>query len=87
MKFTVLWRPAAEARLADLWTRVPNQSAFTDAANTIDRLLRDDPLGQGESRDGTERILFQPPLAVLYDVSEQDRMVYVIAVGLTPRLS
>lgn len=83
MKFTVLWRPVAEARLADLWLKSPNRAAIAAAADAIDALLQSDPLEQGESRDGTERIIFKSPLAVLYDVREEDRIVYVLAVGLS----
>jgi len=43
MIFTVVWRPEAERALADLWNRAEDRQAITDAADTIDALLRTGP--------------------------------------------
>ncbi len=80
MIFTVLWQQRAEARLADLWTQGPDRNAIAEAADEIDRLLQRDPQSRGESRDLGERILFVPPLSVLFSVDEADRKVYVMLV-------
>jgi hypothetical protein len=58
--------------------------AVTAATDSIDRLLRDDPLKHGESRDGTVRVLIVAPLAVLYEVCEQDLLVQVLSVRHLP---
>jgi hypothetical protein len=81
MNFTVLWRPVAENKLADMWINDPDRAAIAAAADAIDHLLQVDPLGQGESREGDKRILFYPPLAVLYQVAENDRLVHVLTIG------
>jgi hypothetical protein len=83
MKHTVVWQPAAERHLADLWTNAPDRNAVATAADTIDRQLSRDPLTWGEARSGPTRIMFVPPLAVLFDLSEPDRMVSVWAVWRT----
>lgn len=85
MNYTVVWLPSAEQALADLWTRGPDRDAVTAAANTVDSVLRRDPLRVGESRLGGHRILFMPPLMILYEVQELDRVVTVEAVKRSRR--
>jgi hypothetical protein len=79
MKFTVVWKPTAADKLADLWTVGPDRAAITQAANLIDRLLQNDPLRQGEERGDDTRILIEAPLAVYYSVSQADCLVTVHA--------
>jgi len=80
MRFTVVYLPSAERQLAALWLSAADQSAVTRASDTIDRLLTSTPLIVGESRVSNLRILFEEPLAVLYDVREADHLVKVWAV-------
>jgi hypothetical protein len=77
MNFTVIYRRSAEDHLTVLWTKGPDRQAISRAANEIDARLGKNPLLEGESRSETTRILFVPPLAVLYEVSDSDRMVFV----------
>jgi plasmid stabilization system protein ParE len=85
MNYTVLWTPLAEQELARLWTNAPDRNAVTAAADVIDDLLGRDPLSQGEARADDTRLLFVPPLTVLFQVSEADRTVHVLRVGLSRR--
>ena len=80
MRYTVLWSRVAEERLAFHWTDAPNRQAVTEAANAIDKVLQTDPDNLGESHPDGTRILFVPPLGILYYVSEQDRVVSVLTV-------
>jgi hypothetical protein len=80
MIFTVIWLPATEQELAALWLDATTRSRITVAADNIDRLLRRNADQVGESREKDQRILFEDPLAVLYRVKEQDRLVEVIHV-------
>ena len=84
MSYTVVWKPSAESQLAHFWTSASDRPAITAAADEIDRLLRQNPLEQGESRSGKRRVLFVPPLAVFFEVHEQDRLVTVLRVILLP---
>ena len=43
MRWTVVYRPAAENELIDLWVAAPDQADVTRAANLIERKLRRDP--------------------------------------------
>ena len=84
MRFTVVWRPVAEQRLADIWIAAPDRGAVTKAASRIDTWLAKDPLLVGEARESATRILVEPPLAIYFDVSEPDRLVTVWAVWRYP---
>jgi hypothetical protein len=78
MKYTVVYRPSAEGNLANLWTEGPDRQAIARAADEIDARLATQPHVEGESRSQSTRVLFVEPLAVLFEVSEPDRMVYVL---------
>ncbi len=80
MKWTVVWNPAAEADLAELWIAAPDQIAVTQAANLMEHRLHRDPYTFSESREENSRVMFEPPLAISYDVSDDDRLVTVWAV-------
>lgn len=84
MKYTVVWRPSAENKLAEIWMTSTDQSAVTTAADAIDTLLAASPLSVGESRwrDGV-RLFTVTPLSVYYDVSPADCCVEVWAVWYT----
>lgn len=75
MKYTLIWKPTAEAELASLWTSAEDRQAITAAADAIDVLLRTDPNIRGESRSGPLRVLLVPPLGVDFEVYEAERRV------------
>ncbi len=83
MSYDVVWRPAAEDGLADVWAAAADRAAVSEAANEVDRALAQRPWTAGESRVGTTRILIEEPLAVLYEVVEDDRRVFVLDVWQT----
>ena len=80
MKYTVVWKQAAEDELARLWTETADRNAVRRAADYMEKLLAMRPLALGESRTGSMRIAFEAPLGMFYDVSEQDRIVSVVRV-------
>ena len=67
MKFTVVWKPSAETKLAEIWTDATDRQTVSDAANSIDLLLRSFPIQVGESRKHDTRILSVSPLSVYFD--------------------
>jgi plasmid stabilization system protein ParE len=85
MTYTVVWRPSAERTLAEIWISAGDRRMVTDAANSIDALLRAAPLEVGESRMANTRILTVLPLSVYYDVRADDRLVAVWAVWRVPK--
>lgn len=64
------WHEQALDELADLWVRItPAERNLVEAAvDRVNRLLRDDPWPQGESRAGDERVLVVDPLTVWFDI-------------------
>ena len=80
MNYAVIWLPLAIDQLAEAWRTSVNRNAVTAASHNIDMALGTDPYGFGESREGNERIGFEPPLNVLYRVVKEDRHVYVISI-------
>jgi mRNA-degrading endonuclease RelE of RelBE toxin-antitoxin system len=85
MIYTVLWRPLAEQQLAQLWLDAADRDATASAADFIDKTLRRDPEEKGESRADNSRVLFVPPLVVLFKVEDEDRIVHVTGVARTRR--
>lgn len=85
--FQVLWEKAALNELTALWLRADSvtRKSITAAVAVIDDRLKLDADTEGESRDGTQRLSFVPPLAVLFQVSEPDRSVTVLQVGWSRR--
>ena len=78
--YTVLWVPAAEAELAELWSTARDRARLATAANEIDLQLRLTPEEQGESRAAGRRILLVAPLGVTFEVLASDRIVRVLDV-------
>lgn len=80
MTYTVVWRPSAERRLAEFWTNASDRPSITNAADSIDALLRSNPRQVGEPRRQSHHFLTIPPLSIYYDVHDDDRVVAVWAV-------
>jgi hypothetical protein len=81
MTFFVTWLPGALARLADIWMASTDRAAVTAASHRLDQRLAADPVNEGESRGGTDRIAFEAPLQILFRVDAANRTVHVTAVG------
>ena len=76
-RFTVVWAPDAEDQLAEIWTNAADRVAVTAAANSIDRELGEDPVRIGTAdSEGLFRVV-RPPLLVLFEVREPDRIVEI----------
>ena len=50
MRYTVVWKPQAERRLAELWMEADDPERLADAANLIERELAIAPTAVGEQR-------------------------------------
>jgi hypothetical protein len=83
MNYSVDWTDEADKQLADIWINASDRDDVTAAANRVEFLWRRDPLGQGESRAGDDRLMFEEPLSVYYRVDPVNHMVWVISVGRT----
>ena len=82
MKFAVVWNLAPTQVVDDAWhaASAADQRRIVQAIETIDRLLSNDPLLPGESRqDATTRVLSYPPVTVHYRVIQRLQLVRVFA--------
>jgi hypothetical protein len=82
---TVIWTTRSLGQLARIWTDHPaERQAVTQATALIDAELSRNPASKGtEEAEGLRR-LRMPPLTVLYEVRELDRIVEIVAVKLIP---
>lgn len=81
MRFTVTWRPDAEAKLARIWLDSEDREAVQAASDQFDEILRHSPELMGHPFFG-DRVFFISPLAVVFEVSEPDRLVRIWDVWL-----
>ena len=85
MKFTVVWKPAAERQLAEIWLTATDRRAITTATEELESALATRPEDIGESRPLDCRIAFVQPLAVTFRVNIADRLVEVVSIrGINP---
>ena len=75
---TVVWHEKALEDLAAIWLASEQQQAVTESVTRIDRILRTDPSAKGVDFYG-DRLLVVLPLAVVYAVKDQDRIVDILA--------
>jgi hypothetical protein len=81
--YTVVWIPRAEDQLAQIWLDATNRRAVNDAVIAIDALLSRDAPQRGDAEHEGFRRLRVPPLTVLFDAREADRVAEVVAVKRT----
>ncbi len=79
MSYDVDWDAVADD-LAAVWMNAADPAAVTAAVHSIDRQLQRDPWACGESRGGTDGIVFDGPIVVYYRIDEPNR-VTVLSVG------
>jgi hypothetical protein len=85
MKYTVTWEQTALAALAKLWCDHPNlHNEIQKASDEIDRVLLRNPYRFDVFYHESTCELGVPPLAVLYRVYDDDRLVKVLAIKLIP---
>ena len=80
--FRVEWLREAVSELADLWIKAdsPFRQVITEATHALDQELQADPFRGSESREEEVRTLFSDPLAILFEVDPQQRIVWILHV-------
>ena len=79
---TIVWVSDAESELAEIWLASESRDRVTVAANAIDFALRADAESAGSPLAEGMRAVDEPPLRVLFEILDQDRMVRVLKVKL-----
>jgi plasmid stabilization system protein ParE len=88
MRYALVYLDAAEDDLAAAYLagRERRRAAdVTAAAARVEELLRTDPAGCGESRDRHQRFMVEPPLGVLFELHEAERVVIILSVRYSSR--
>jgi hypothetical protein len=82
--YRVVWLRTALDELGAAWIQADAELRASITAGTyrIDQLLQSNPQQQGESRSHGQRILFQLPLGLTFEVHEQDGIVRVLHVWI-----
>ncbi len=89
MRYVVVWTDAAAEQLAAAYLasrRYGEAAAVTAAANRLDDLCRHNPTAIGESRSGHLRLLAERPLAVEFEVHDEEQAAVVLGVRYLPPL-
>jgi hypothetical protein len=76
-RYTVVWLRSEEDRLAEIWLNSQNRAEVSAASHTIDAELAADAGRKGMSVADNVRLLVVPPLAVIFEVLEDDLLVRV----------
>jgi hypothetical protein len=80
--YEVRWLEVALNELAALWLAASSaeRQAITAATHALEARLAHDPEQEGESRSGTSRITFAPPLAVWFRIDAAEQAVTIFHV-------
>jgi plasmid stabilization system protein ParE len=76
-RYTVTASPKTESDLAHLWLQASDRAAVSTAADTIDKLLRDNATKRGGVTILGLRQLIICPLIAEFSVEEDDRRVTI----------
>jgi hypothetical protein len=81
--YSVVWGELFEQQLAAVWLAAKDRKSVSRAATFLETQLERRPLSVGESRSSSiERIVFEAPLGIEYQVIEDDKKVIVQGVWL-----
>jgi hypothetical protein len=87
VSYSLTWSDPALDQLADAYlaARIDGRDAdFSQSISQIEANLTRDPLAFGESRAGAQRVMFDSPAMVLYQVDQSVRVVNILAVRYVP---
>jgi hypothetical protein len=82
MSYRLRWKRSALEELADLWTDADSSDRreINQALSSIEHELARTPLQAGESRPAGNRIVLEPPIAVVFNVDPDKQQVRVLQI-------
>ena len=87
--YRIIWRHAVVDALMRIYSEAfevgADTTAINQAAADIDRVLRTDPTTVGESRGVYERVTIVGPLTTMFEVYEEERIVFILSLVYHPR--
>ena len=80
--FEVRWTNSSLEELATIWSDADatERSAITTATDRIDAVLSKAPHDAGESREDQRRVLFVPPIGIVFTLNDKAHSVRVLHV-------
>ena len=85
MKFTVTWADEVIGQLGRLWEAAGMSKAITQASAKVDKRLKFDPRSEVEPVSEGLYSITEYPLRCLVTISDDDRIVDVVRIGLLGR--
>jgi hypothetical protein len=85
MSFSVNWLDSLAAELFELWSDPELRVAVISASRKITAALELCPNDVGESRPDNVRIIFEAPLAVIYEVLSHEHQVNIMRIWYYPK--
>lgn len=79
IRYTVVWHDDVLNGLMRIWMNAADRDEIASATAAIDRELAEDADQKGRPVGDRLRVLRKPPLEILFDVSEPDRLVRIVA--------
>jgi hypothetical protein len=76
------WKPQALRELASLYNNSADKNLITQTIHRMEETLRRNPTAYGESRKGLQRMAFEKPLCINFEVIPDDEKVIVISVRI-----
>jgi len=90
MNYRVIWRRDVVVRLHQLvflaYELGRDAEAIDRAVDEINRRLHQNAATEGESRDGSERVVIDHPLSVTYEVFEEAGVALIYGAVVYPRM-
>jgi hypothetical protein len=82
--FSIYRSQSAVTPLREAWEGAdePLREAILQASHRLDQQLAREPDSRGESRDERTRILFEAPVAVLFEVHQEEKLVRIVRAWL-----
>jgi hypothetical protein len=80
---TVVWVTDAESELTELWLLSKSRNQISVASQSIDATLGAHAESVGVVLSEGMKALDEPPLRVLFEILDEDRMVRILKVKLT----
>lgn len=77
---TVVWAAGAEAELAEIWLAAAKRNEVASASQAIDSTLADNADSSGVMLAEDLKALDLPPLRVIFEIQDDDRMVRILKV-------
>ena len=78
--FSIFRSQSAMLPLKQTWEHADDElrEAILQASRQLDQQLHVNPQEKGEAREGNVRIAFQEPLAVLFEVDQEKKLVRIL---------